>query len=165
MDKRLIFSYDGRIVYTSSWFGGKRMAWPKVIEVGGIKVPVDSWEEVREAIETFGRDITVSQGESRDENGQRRTQPSHISGLSPTDRTLLEQFIQAGPRGVLTKEIGQALGKRGKGVRPALEGWSRRIGLVTEQGATAFESVKRFDGRGFAMIDHYIRAASGMLGR
>jgi hypothetical protein len=141
------------------------MAWPKIIEVGGIKVPVDSWDEVREAIETFGRDITVSQGESREDNGQRRTPPLHASGLTATDRTLLEQFIQAGPRGVLTKEIGQALGKRGKGVRPALEGWSRRIGLVTEQGATAFEPVKRYDGRGFAMVDHYLRAAGAMLGR
>lgn len=24
------------------------MAWPKVIEVGGVKVPVESWDEVRE---------------------------------------------------------------------------------------------------------------------
>lgn len=77
----------------------------------------------------------------------------------------MEQFIEAGPRGVLTSSIGHALGKRGKGIRPALELWSRRVGLVTEQDATAFETVKRFDGRGYRMVDHYLRAASQLLGR
>jgi hypothetical protein len=144
------------------------MAWPKMIEVRGVRVPVDSWDEVREAIETFGGDITVSSTEQRDEGGSFRrgiALSGLPKGLSPTDRSLLEQFVEAGTRGVLTQHLGQALGKRGKGVRPALESWSRRVGLVTEEGATAFDAVKRFDGRGFRMVDHYLRAASQMLGR
>jgi hypothetical protein len=133
-----------------------------MIEIRGVKVPVDSWEEIRDAIEAFGGEITVTSGEGSQDNARRSVQPS---GLSPTDRTLLEQFIEAGQRGVLTQHLGHALGKRGKGIRPALERWSRRIGLVTEEQATAFEPMKRFDGRGFRMVDHYIRAANQLLGR
>jgi len=141
------------------------MAWPKMIEIGAMRVPVDSWDEVREAFEMFGGSAAFTGPEQKEEHGHRRSGTNNGSGLSPTDRSLLEQFTEAGDRGVLTGNLGHALGKRGKGVRPALEAWSRRVGLVTETGASAFEPVKRFDGRGFKMVDHYIRAATQMLGR
>jgi hypothetical protein len=144
------------------------MAFPKVIDYFGIKVPVDSWAEIREAIQELGQGGVVSAMEgdqstpsvSRVENHHSQT-----SGLNHHDRTLLVQFIEAGDRGLLTQQLGHALGKRGKGVRPALERWSKKISLVTEDHASAFEAIKRFDGRGFRMLDHYRRTAASMIGR
>lgn len=143
------------------------MAWPKNIEIlsgiGTVKVPVDSWVELKEAITEFGPmivGITASDEPTRTEQAANRID----SSLGHAERTLLLQFVEAVDRGLLTAQLSQALGKKGKGVRPALEKWSRRIGLVTEENATAFESIKRFDGRGFKMVDHYRRIAASMLG-
>lgn len=145
------------------------MSWPKTLRIGRTQIDVDSWAEVKEAIEVFGADVAFHASEVSPDDVITRpavsSRSSNHSSFSATDRTLLEQFLEAGPRGVLTSSLGQALGKRGKGIRPALEVWSRRVGLVTEQDATAFEQVKRFDGRGYRMVDHYLRAASQLLGR
>jgi hypothetical protein len=140
------------------------VAFPKTIEIGGIKVQVDSWQEIREAIAELGADVAVVTGDREDAH-RSNSGGAVAARLPPTDRSLLEQFIEAGSRGVLTQTLGHALGARGKGVRPALDRWSRRVGLVTEENATAFEAVKRFDGRGFRMLDHYLRAASQLLGK
>lgn len=139
------------------------MAWPKIIEIGGIRIPVDSWAEVKEAIGELGSDLVVSEMPSFSQ--PRREENGSAQAMSHGERQLLIQFIEAGERGMLTQQIGQALGKQGKGVRPALERWSRKIGLVTEEQATAFEQIKRFDGRGFRMTDHYRRTGSSMIGR
>jgi hypothetical protein len=58
-----------------------------------------------------------------------------------------------------------ALGKRGKAIRPALDAWSRRINLVTEPNASAFEAIKRYDGRAFRLNAHYLAIAEAILGR
>ena len=141
------------------------MGWPKIIDIGGMKVPIDSWEELKEAyvaITAYG--IPLSVGD--DPNGPaRKIESSGAQGLNPGDRTLLAQFIEAGDRGLLTGQLAQAVGKKGKGVRPALERWSRRIGLVTDENASAFEQVKRFDGRGFIMTEHFRRTAASMIGK
>lgn len=141
------------------------MAWPKIVEIGGMKVPIDSWDELKEAYYTFmasGIPLSVSD----DPNGSaRKNESSSAPGLNPGDKTLLAQFIEAGDRGLLTGQLAQAVGKKGKGVRPALERWSRRIGLVTEENASAFEAVKRFDGRGFIMTEHFRRTAATMIGK
>jgi hypothetical protein len=137
--------------------------WPKLIYIKGVGIPVDSWDEMDEVIARYGAENIGPATPEGSEQTPRRT--GHLQGVNPSDRSLLESFVEAGDRGVLTARIGQALGKRGKGVRNALDAWSRRIGLVTESGASAFESVKRFDGRGFRMVDHYIGAARQMLGR
>ena len=149
------------------------MSWPKIVEImngmGFIKVPVDSWAELKEAMEEFGSLIVGIAPGDEASRPEQNTSAAHVgtntAGLSHGDRTLLVQFVEATERGLLTSQLSQALGKKGKGVRPALEKWSRKIGLVTEEQATAFEPVKRFDGRGFRMLDHYRRTASSMLGR
>jgi hypothetical protein len=140
------------------------MAWPKIIEVAGIRVPVDSWAELKEAIQEFGSNLITMGEEGAAAQRQEPNGNSHTSNLAHGDRTLLVQFIEAGERGLLTSQLSQALGKKGKGVRPALERWSRKIGLVTEEGLTAFDAHKRFDGRGFRLTDHYRRTAASMLG-
>lgn len=141
------------------------MGWPKTIVIRGVGVPVDSWEELDELVGRYGGEaLIVAQGEP----GELKVRPkSHGQGgaqLSPSERALLQQFVEAGSRGLLTTQIGPAVGKKGKGIRPALDRWSRRIGLVTEDGASAFEPVKRMDGRGFRMADVYIQGARTILG-
>jgi hypothetical protein len=143
------------------------MAWPKLlIFPDGLKVEVESWEEIREARAALGVDVQVvgMTGES-ERRSETRLTPSGAHGLTPHDRSLLEQFVDAGDRGALTQALGQAIGARGKGVRPALDRWARQIGLVTAENVSAFQAVKRFDGRGLRMVEHYRRAASQMLGR
>lgn len=138
------------------------MDWPKTITVRGVQIVVNSWEEVREAIAELGNEVlSIEAGRSKE------TAPKapQSGGLNHNDRTLMIQFVEAGDRGLLTSQIAQAVGKKGKGVRPALERWSRRIELVTEDGASAFEAIKRFDGRGFKMVEHFRRAAQSMLGK
>jgi hypothetical protein len=143
------------------------MGWPKVLVFpDGMKVEVDSWEEIREARAALGGEVQVL---SVDGDGDpalpRRPPPAAPSALSAHDRSLLEQFITAAERGILTQQLGQAIGAKGKGVRPALDRWGRKIGLVTAENVKAFEAVKRFDGRGLKMVEHYRITAGKLLGR
>ena len=141
------------------------MAFPKTVTVRGVSVPVDSWEELKGLIETFSEEgdaIRVSGGGESSMQDVRRSPPS---GLSPNNKVLIERFVDAGDHGVPTDYLGEVLGRRGKGVRPALERWSRELGLVTQDGTTAFDSTRTAQGRGFRMTEHYRRAASAMLGR
>lgn len=148
------------------------MAWPKtLIFPDGLQVEVDSWDEIREARETLGAPF-IAAGASETATSGEIVSPSRrplgvgvSTSLAAHDRSLLEQFIEAGSRGVLTQTLGQALGAKGKGIRPALERWSRKINLVTGENAVAFEAVKRYDGRGYRMLDHAIRTANQLLGR
>lgn len=138
--------------------------FPKTIYVRGVGVPVENWEELDQLIQRYGGELVIAApAPGGDQKGRRKS--ASTGTLTATDRALLERFIEEGVRGVLTADIGQALGKRGKAIRPALDGWSRRIGLVTEEGATAFEATKRYEGRGFRMVPHYLRAAGQMLGQ
>src|SRR2546422_7665224 len=92
------------------------MEWPKLILVRGIQVPISSWEELDELVEKYGGEalvVTTPQGDASRPKGRK-------SKLDPDDRSLLEAFVEGGPRGVPTGSIGPALGAHGKGIRPAL---------------------------------------------
>lgn len=141
------------------------MAWPKTVIVRGIPMPVDSWEEMGELIERFGGEALVVAPQQGLSVSEERRQRNHSSVLSPGDRALLQQFVEGAERGVLITHISPVLGKRGKGTRPALERWSRKIGLVTEDAASAFQNVKRADGRGYRLNDVYLRGARDLLDR
>ena len=141
-------------------------SWPKTLRVGAVSIDVASWEEVDEAIARYGGKHEISatpSDHSGADNSQRHGRAAN--GLSQTDQALLEQFVEAGDRGVLASHVAQALGKKGKGTGPALEAWTRKIGLVTEENASAVERHKRFDGRAYRMTDHYLRAGSLLLKR
>ena len=138
--------------------------WPKTLRVGAVSLDVASWEEVDEAIARYGSKHEISAPQSDHtgaDNSQRHARGAH--GLSQTDQVLLEQFAEAGDRGVLSSHVAQALGKKGKGTGPALEAWTKKIGLVTEENACAVERHKRFDGRAYRMTDHYLRAGALLL--
>ena len=140
--------------------------WPKIVMVGKIGIPVHDWEEMDEVIRRYGENVRVDSSEqtTQTEAPSPKQTSTRAAWLSHTDRTILEQFVEGGSRGVTTSQIGPALGKQGKGIRVALESWSRKIGLVTEAGASAFEPIQRADGRGFRLLDVYLQAARSMLG-
>jgi len=140
--------------------------WPKIIYVRGVGIPVEAWEEVDELIQRYGAEVFLVKPEDEriGPGNQKPHDSTWRSALSPTDRTLLHSFVDAGPRGVTTRQIGPALGRSGKSIRPALEAWSRRIGLVAGEGASAFEPIQRADGRGFRMTDLHLQAARTLLG-
>lgn len=139
--------------------------WPKTIVIRGVGIPVESWEEMDELLKRYGSEgPIVIHGAEQKGPGPKKKLTSSPSALSATDQSLLQQFVEGGAKGVLTTHIGPALGRKGKGIRPALEQWSRRIGLVTEERASAFKPVKTSKGRGFRLEDVYLRAARQMLG-
>lgn len=162
----------GRILLTAPWhygimsldirLGEGHMNWPKTIVIRGLPIQIESWEEFDELIERYGGEALVVAQQGQAEEGR----PSRRGGgiqLNPSDRALLQQFVEAGSRGLLTTQIGPALDAKGKGIRPALSRWSRKIGLVTDEGV-AFARVKRNDGRGYRLTDVHMTAARAMLG-
>jgi hypothetical protein len=145
------------------------MSWPKTVVVRGLQITVDSWEELDEALQRYGGEPMIltaapaTGGEPARDGGAKRTQRGQ-SALGPQDRALLSQFIEGAHRGVLTSQIGPVLGAQGKGIRPALERWSRQIGLVSV-GTTgsAFVPVRRNDGRAYRLTDVHLRGAREMM--
>lgn len=135
--------------------------FPKTIFVKGVGVPVENWDELDELIQRYGGEVVIATAPPVSRSA---ANPS-IPGFTPTDRALLERFIEEGSRGVLTSEITQLTGKQRKAIRPYLEGWTRKIGLVHDEGQTAFEQAKRFEGRAFRMTPPFLRVASQLLGR
>lgn len=126
---------------------------------------MDSIEELDEFVDRYGREgLIVTAGQIGDV--KQPVRPSHRGAvdLNPPQRALLQQFVEAGSRGLLTSHVGPAVGKEGKGIRPALERFAKDIGLVTNEGAHAFEAVKRADGRGFKLVDVCLQTARAMLG-
>lgn len=136
--------------------------WPKLISIKGIEIPVASWDEMDEVIKRYGNGAAAARTQ-RQSTAQDEPPPSG-DALAASDHTLLEQFVSAGQRGVPTTSIGSVLGRRGKGIRGELESWSRRIGLVNQQGASAFEPVKGARGRGFRLVGIYLQAAQKIIG-
>lgn len=138
--------------------------WPKTIFIKGVGIPVESWDELDQLIERYGsQQAIVIQGPPVERVSPEGRVLSPSGPVSPTDKTLLRLFVEGGSSGVPTRDIGPALGKRGKSIRPALEAWSRRIGLVTEDGTSAFEPGKTSQGRGFRLVGVFSQAARTML--
>jgi hypothetical protein len=134
--------------------------WPKTIYVKGIGVAINSWNEFDELVQRYGAEgplVIGSSSEKPPASDRKGTKLNH------TDASLLERFADAGKSGVPTKDIGPVLGKKGKAIRAALDAWSRKIGLVTEDRASAFESSKGAKGRGFRLVGVYVRSAKSML--
>lgn len=89
------------------------MRWPKAVVVHGLGIPVESWDELDELVRRYGSAaLAVGQGRA----GPAPRPAGRLgAGLSPPDRALLQQFVEAGARGLLTTQISPAVGKRGKG--------------------------------------------------
>ncbi len=139
------------------------MHWPKTAVVHGIGIPIDSWDELDELVRRYG-DATLAVGQERTGDAEPQPTGRYGAALNPPDRALLQQFVEAGGRGLLTTQISPAVGRKGKGIRPALDRWSRKVGLVTADGASAFAPVKRADGRGFRLNDVHLVGARSIMG-
>jgi hypothetical protein len=139
------------------------MAWPKIVSIrGGVQVPIDDFEELDALVERYGGDALIVTAASSSETKTKGRGKS--ADLSASNRALLEQFVAAGSKGLPTSQIGPAVGKKGKGIKPALERYARSIGLVEQDGANAFVAVKGKEGRGFKLGVVHFQAARTMLG-
>lgn len=138
------------------------MGWPRIIYVRGVGIPVESWDEIDELVKRYGSDLRGLVPMER-ETEIAPVAPTGRSGLGPSDQALLSRFIEAGKRGMSTRDLAIALGRRGKAIRLALDSWSRKIGLVSDVGVTAFEATRGTHGRGFRLTDHFQRAARNLL--
>lgn len=142
--------------------------FPKTLVIRGIPVQVEDFDELDEFIQRYGTDVFQQQAPSSDHDAapvHRKQQHAGAPSLDHTDRTLLQQFIEAGKTGVPSKHVEQILGKKGRGIPIALDAFSRRVGLATQEGSRAFTPVKTSEGRGFKMTELHIRSARSLLGQ
>lgn len=137
--------------------------WPKDITVKGVKLPVDSVEEFIDLVKRLDNEGIDIIGGGEKVEGKPKGAAGSCS-LDATDKALLSQFYEGGRRGLPNNHIAEVIGKRGKGMRPALEAWSRKIGLASSGTVAAFEPMMRADGRGYRIKDSYMRAAKNILG-
>jgi len=134
--------------------------WPKEIVVRGIAIQINSWDELDEAIKRYGTlELT---------GGARSTASPIVGGrvhLTHSDRTILERFLADTNRGLRNSELSGPMGAEGKGIKPKLDEWSRRIGLTNAEG-DAFESVNAGrGGRGYRLTDMAAAVARSLLGQ
>ena len=137
--------------------------WPRTIYIRGVGIPVDSWEEIDELLNRYG-DIS-----GQDLLGLGKRDIASIAkkiqtDLNHADKALLKSFADSKKSGLLNKEIGQAVGRTGKSIRPALHDWSRKIGLTDPTGPLPFEATSSPYGRGFRLNEHSIKVARSLLG-
>lgn len=135
--------------------------WPKTIYVKGLGIAVNSWDEVDELIKRYG-----VQGPMVIDSGSKSTAERHQKSdhLTASDTGLLKLFVSSPTRGVRTKSIGEVLGTSRRGIKPALDAWARKIKLVDHVTGTAFEPVKRADGRGYRLLAAYVQSGKALLG-
>lgn len=140
--------------------------WPKTVFVRGVGIQVDSWEGLDEIIKRYGSQMILTiptyGTDSAASGGAKPRSPA--SSLTHSDRALLTQFVENGPRGVLNRELAQATGRGGKSIKPHLHEWASRIGLVSDSGVSAFAPILRADGRGYRLTDVHVRTARSLLG-
>lgn len=128
--------------------------FPKIVRLRGIEIVANSWTELDDILVRYGVDAGTKE----------RTDISFRdnSGLRPSDRALLERFVESGSRGVLVDDVRKALAARGK-VGSALRAWSHRIGLTAADGPGSFLPAKRSDGRAHRLSDAALEAARSLL--
>lgn len=134
--------------------------WPKTITVRGIKIDVESWDELDEAIQRYGSDVAMLDAEAADAKPKKK-----VGGgsLAMNDRVLLQQFVDRENKGILNKDLGKFLGATGKAIGPALRKWALRIGLAHQEKAQAFERFSRPDGRGYKLSAPFLNVARTLL--
>jgi hypothetical protein len=111
--------------------------------IGSIEFDV-SLEELDELVRRYG------QGSDDPRVPTKPNAPS-LNGVA-RDKVILDRFIQAAINGIGTKELGDLLGKHGRGVKPALRKWAIRIKLVTpEEANLPVEKARPGGGRGWRL--------------
>ena len=140
--------------------------WPKTVYVQGVGIQVNSWEDLDEIIKRYGSQMILPiPTHGADSAGSSAAKPrSPASSLTHSDRALLTQFVENGPRGVLNRELAQATGRGGKSIKPHLHEWANHIGLVSDSGVSAFAPILRADGRGYRLTEFHVRTARSFLG-
>src|SRR5262245_15688252 len=90
--------------------------------IGIVEIVDVSFDELDELVRRYG---------GISETAPLPTKAMVVVGGVAADRVILERFIQAASGGISTNDLGQLLGRRGKGVKPALDKWAARVALIT----------------------------------
>lgn len=137
--------------------------WPKEIVVRGIAIHVNSWDELDEVIKRYG--ASEIPGARVTAVGTVIPSGGGTGQLTHSDRTMLQQFLSKTGRILLNSELSAPLGAEGKGIKPKLDEWSRRIGLTNSEG-DAFEAVNMGRaGRGYRLTEMAAAVARSLLGQ
>jgi hypothetical protein len=84
---------------------------------------------------------------------------SDPSGDPTHDNALLKALVEGGKVGITAKDVGDLLGKKGKGIRKGLRDWTKRIGLTTD----AYEPKRVGTSRGFRIKSALLEVAKSKL--
>jgi hypothetical protein len=136
--------------------------WPKSIVIRGITIQVESWEELDEIIQRYGSDVAPQPPQPLKVDLPNYVK-SGTANLAVNDRVLLQQFVANDGRGVMNRDLADALGVQGKSIGPALRRWGRRVGLAEQEGVEVFESFNRTEGRGYKLTSHFLKVAQSLL--
>jgi hypothetical protein len=128
--------------------------------IRGIEITDITLEELDDLIQRYGEDASTGPGLPSPKPGN----GSGANGGSPQDRIILERFVAGGSNGVHTTELGHLLGKQGKGVKPALDRWAKRIKLVVEDNSgDPFEKARPDGDRGWRLRSALLPVAAALL--
>lgn len=136
------------------------------VRIGNLEVTNVTPDELDMLIKRFGNvsSASPSQRLSTKSPGDANKQSVSTTG-TPNDIVALRRLVEAGSGGVKTNDIGEILGKRGKGARRALRNWSKRIGLTNDADATmdTFEDCRVGTSRGVRIRPNLLEVARVLM--
>jgi hypothetical protein len=136
------------------------------VHVNGFVIEVDSLEGVDELMSRYGG-ATAASHQAEDRKPHTAHTPEHHlnhHAHSPQDKVLLRRLVAAGNAGIEASAVGDLLGKKGKGIRPALRAWCSRVKLSTDGGGDAFEPKRVGTKRGFRIRTNFLEVARTLDG-
>jgi hypothetical protein len=134
------------------------------IRIGALEIIDPSWEELEQLIQRFGGDFQSSDIDEG-ENSELPRRRNGGASAAASDRVVLERLISAGNAGIPTQELGEILGRRGKSIRPGLQAWAVRIGLLTDKNIDPFEETRVGSRRGARLKPSFQPVARELLNR
>jgi hypothetical protein len=121
-------------------------------------IECDTAEEALALAEKIGSRMNLNSPPKRGKKSAGATVASALNGDGghnddgPTgDITLLAQLYAAGAAGVETERISATVKAQRKGIPGALHEWAQRMGLITEDGPSAFTRVRLGNKRGWRL--------------
>ena len=135
------------------------------VKIGNLEVTVETFDELDELVKRYGNASVENKPTLDGEKkpiGQGAGSKPH-TGHTAADGVVLKKLIDAGINGVPTNELGEILGKRGKGARGALRKWSKRVGLSSDDNLDTFEDCRSGTQRGIRLKNSFLDVAKSIL--
>lgn len=130
-----------------------------IVRIRGVEVVCESLDDVDQIIDRYGG--TANETAARSVN---HGAPVANVGTA-SDVALLRSMVNAGTGGLLSETIGQMLGKKGKGIPPALFRWAMRVGISQTDTGDALEATRPQGARGWRLREGALTVAKEILER